>query len=71
MINCAMIADRVESARKSSGMTVRALAQKSGVKESALYQVLNDRRKMTAAELVAVSSVLGLTLNDFGASEAS
>lgn len=71
MVDCAMIAAQVESARVSSGMTIRALANKSGVDEAALYRVLNAQRKMTAAELVALSSVLGLTMSDFSGSEAS
>lgn len=55
----------VEKRRKDYGMTVRALSQKSGVREDALYNILGNKRKMTASELLSLSAVLHLTLEDY------
>ena len=43
----------VEKRRNEYGMTVRALSQKSGVQEDALYNILGKKRKMTASELLS------------------
>lgn len=50
----------VEKRRNEYGMTVRALSQKSGVQEDALYNILGKKRKMTASELLSLSAVLHL-----------
>ena len=55
----------VENKRQDIGMTIRALSRKSGVPEKALYGILSGKRKMTAQELLAVSSVLDLNISDF------
>ena len=55
----------VENRRKEIGMTVRALSQKSGVQEDALYNILLKKRKMTASELLSLSAVLNLTFDDY------
>ncbi len=38
----------VEKRRTEYGMTIRALSQKSGVQEDALYNILSNKRKMLA-----------------------
>lgn len=55
----------VEKRRNEYGMTVRALSQKSGVQEDALYNILGKKRKMTASELLSLSAVLHLTFDDY------
>ena len=55
----------VEQRRADFGMTIRALSQKSGVQEDALYNILGNNRKMTASELLALAAVLHLTFDDF------
>lgn len=67
MSDCAAVVDR---RRKEYGMTIRALSQKSGIKEDALYLIFGKKRKMTASELLSLSAVLGLTLEDYQSKEA-
>ena len=55
----------VEKRRTEYGMTVRALSQKSGVREDALYNILGKKRKMTASDLLSLSAVLHLTFDDY------
>lgn len=62
--------DVVEKRRADFGMTIRALSQKSGIQENALYNVLGKKRKMTASELLSLSHVLHLTFDDFRLSKA-
>lgn len=62
--------DVVEERRIEYGMTVRSLSKKSGINEDVLYNVLGKKRKMTASELLSVSTVLHLTFDDFKQSEA-
>ena len=57
--------DVVEKKRIDFGMTVKALSEKSGIQENALYNVLGKKRKMTASELLSLSAVLHLTFSDF------
>lgn len=58
-------ADVVNARREKIGMTIRALSKRSRVDENALYLVLSHKRKMLAWELLSVSFVLGLTLDDY------
>lgn len=55
----------VDTKRREIGMTTRALSKKSGVPENALYGILSNKRKMTATELLALSSALNLKIEDF------
>ena len=57
--------DVVESRREKYGMTTRALSQKSGIPEDALYNIFSRKRKMTASELLSLSAVLQLTFDDY------
>lgn len=65
--DCASV---VNKRREQVGMTVRALARKTGIKEDALYGIICGKRKMTATELLSLSSVLNLTLDDYTVSSA-
>lgn len=60
----------VERRRTEYGMTIRALSQKSGVREDALYNILGNKRKMTASELLSISAALHLTFEDYRPREA-
>lgn len=60
--NCAKV---VDERRKSIGITTRALAQRTGIPENALYGIFGGMRKMTASELLSLASELNLTLEDF------
>lgn len=55
----------VDKRRKEYGMTVRTLSRKSGVEEDALYNILNNKRKMTSSELLSLSAVLNLNFEDY------
>ena len=56
----------IEAKRIDKGMTIRTLAKKSNLPEVALYNSLNRKRKLTAGELLAVSSVLQISFEDYG-----
>lgn len=44
-----------------SGMTVKAIAEKSGILRETLYNRLNGKGEFTASEIVSLSKVLNLT----------
>ena len=46
---------------KESGMTMKAIAEKSGVNRANIYNKLKGRGEFTASEIVALSEVLRLT----------
>ena len=50
---------------KRDGLNRHTLAQRSGVQEDALYNILCKKRKMTASELLSLSAVLHLTFDDY------
>ena len=52
-----MLLDKI----KDSGMTMKAIAEKSGMKRANIYNKLNGRGEFTASEIVALSEVLRLT----------
>lgn len=56
----------IEAKRIDAGMTIRGLAKKSNLPENALYNSLKRKRKLTAGELLAVSSVLHISFEDYG-----
>ena len=55
----------INDRRNQIGMTIRSLARKAKMDDDLLGKTLNGKRKMTASELIMLSSVLGLTLEDF------
>lgn len=67
MKDCVAIVDK---RREDRGMTIRALSNKSGVPEDALYNILGHKRKMTASELLSLSAALDLTFDDYSRQEA-
>lgn len=44
-----------------SGMTMKAIAEKSGILRETLYNRLNGKGEFTASEIVALSRVLNLS----------
>lgn len=55
----------IEGKRTQIGMTIKALANHIGMDDDLLGKTLHGKRKMTATELIMLSSVLGLTLEDY------
>ena len=55
----------IDEKRNQIGMTIRALARKAGMDDDLLGKTLHGKRKMTASELIALSYVLGLSLDDY------
>lgn len=53
--------DELKSVIDDSGMTMVAIAQKSGILRETLYNRLNGKGEFTASEIVALSKVLNLT----------
>ncbi len=51
----------LKAAIKESGMTVTAIASKAGIVRETLYNRMAGTGDFTASEIVALSSVLGLT----------
>lgn len=54
-------AKKLDEAIKNSGMTVKAIAEKSGILRETLYNRLNGRGEFTASEIVALTNTLRLT----------
>jgi DNA-binding phage protein len=52
---------RLKEKMDDSGMTVVAIAKKSGIMRETLYNRLNGRGEFTASEIVALTRVLRLT----------
>ena len=46
---------------KDSGMTMKAIGEKSGINRANIYNKLKGRGEFTASEIVALSEVLHLT----------
>lgn len=55
----------IDERRTEIGMTIRALARKANLNDGLLSRTLNRKRKMTASEVIALSRVLGLSLDDY------
>jgi DNA-binding phage protein len=53
--------DLLKSKIKESGMTMIAIAEKSGILRETLYNRLNGEGEFKVSEIVALTSVLGLT----------
>lgn len=54
----------LRAAIKESGMTVTAIASKAGIIRETLYNRMAGTGDFTASEIVALSSVLGLTKSE-------
>ena len=46
-------------------MTIRSLARRANMDDDLLGKKKKKKRKMTASELIKLSAVLGLTLEDY------
>lgn len=53
--------DLLKSKIKESGMTMVAIAEKSGILRETLYNRLNGEGEFRASEIVSLTAVLGLT----------
>lgn len=53
--------DLLKKKIKESGMTMIAIAEKSGILRETLYNRLNGEGEFKVSEIVALTSVLGLT----------
>lgn len=55
----------INQKRLHIGMTIRSLARRANMDDDLLGKTLHGKRKMTASELIKLSAVLGLTLEDY------
>lgn len=51
----------LKSKVRESGMTIVAIAEKSGIDRATLYNRLNNKGEFTASEIVGLSKVLHLS----------
>lgn len=56
--------DLLKKKIKESGMTMVAIAEKTGIKRETLYNKLSGKSEFMASEMVALSSVLRLSLEE-------
>lgn len=49
---------------KESGMTIKAIAEKSGILRETFYNRLKGNGEFTASEIVALTEVLSLSASD-------
>lgn len=49
---------------KESGMTIKAIAEKSGILRETFYNRLKGNGEFTASEIVALTKVLNLSASD-------
>lgn len=56
--------DGVRKAIRRSGMKQVVVAERSGLTEQQLCDIVNKRRRLDANELIAICSVIGVTPND-------
>lgn len=60
MTNSELLKEKIEE----SGMTMVAIARKTGIKRETLYNKLSGKSEFTASEIVAVSKVLRLSVEE-------
>lgn len=56
--------EMLRSKMDESGMTVKAIAEKSGILRETLYNRLKGSGEFTASEIVALSNALHLSANE-------
>ena len=56
--------DLLKKKIKESGMTMVASAEKTGIKRETLYNKLSGKSEFMASEMVALSSVLRLSIEE-------
>lgn len=57
MVNIDYLKEKIDS----SGMTITAIARKSGILRETLYNRMNGKGDFTASEIVSLTNVLKLT----------
>lgn len=55
----------IENRREQIGMSIRTLARRADMSDDILGKALHGKRKLKASELLMLSAVLGLTLEDY------
>lgn len=60
MTNSELLKEKIEE----SGMTMVAIAKKTGIKRETLYNKLSGKSEFTASEIVAMSKVLRLSVEE-------
>lgn len=60
MANTLLLKDKISE----SGMTVKAIAEKTGILRETLYNKMAGRSEFTASEIVALSELLKLSKDD-------
>lgn len=60
MTNSELLKEKIEE----SGMTMVAIARKTGIKRETLYNKLSGKSEFTASEIVAMSKVLRLSVEE-------
>lgn len=60
MANTLLLKDKISE----SGMTVKAIAEKTGILRETLYNKMAGRSEFTASEIVALSEILKLSKDD-------
>lgn len=60
MTNLELLKEKIEE----SGMTMVAIARKTGIKRETLYNKLSGKSEFTASEIVAMSKVLRLSVEE-------
>lgn len=58
------VTQKIKMIVKDRGITLRYLARKTGLRESALSMALNGKRRLLADELLAICAVLDLDIQD-------
>lgn len=60
MTNSELLREKIDE----SGMTMVAISKKTGIKRETLYNKLSGKSEFTASEMVALSQVLRLTMEE-------
>ena len=60
MLNSFLLKEKI----KESGMTIKAIAEKTGILRETLYNKISGKSEFTASEIVKLSDVLRLSKED-------
>lgn len=69
MDHAALIAVRMEEARRAHGMSIAELARRASIDRKRLWYILDGQRKMRADEFVRLCAVMGLDTKFFFTNE--
>lgn len=59
------VAKVIRARIEEKGMTIKAVAEKAGIRPGALSAMLNNRQKIMALDLIGLCRVLDLTPDNF------